>query len=591
MQHHSLKTKILSILMIFTLINTGLVSFVAWEYWEQYESAHSSSSNNTFFTSVTKTIHELQKERGKSSFFLSKNIQISDLNEQRSNTDQAFMQIKSDILNSTIEKKQKDKVTQIMETLQNVRGLVTDNKIITSESAQKYTDLVSELLKLQILTARASTARSVEKKLLSMCMLESAKENAGRLRAFLTGVIASNQPIDKDKIKTLTFYKSGIEANLFSDVLSVSDVGAKSLQSFTDLPAWKKSVDIYQHVIAKSDEGNFGIDNKEYFKNISDSIEDIYKIISSEELNISENVQALESSSKQKLFLLVSIGLFLTVMLIIVAIRLVNNISKALTNAVSSLSNTSEIVLSTSNLLKSSSQTISDQSSSTAAALEETVASVTEMNSQVDKNSEAAGIAVDPSSNSKKIAQAGEVEIKSLIHAITEISNASSEIGDIINVIDDIAFQTNLLALNAAVEAARAGELGKGFAVVADAVRALAQKSADATKDIQTLIVNTQEKVLKGSEIATKSEKALSEILSSTNKTADIIVEMATATKEQAFGLSQISQAMNQIDQSTQSSASTAEETAASAESLMEQSATLNNLVIELQKVVYGEVA
>lgn len=591
MQHSSLKTKILSILLTFTVINTGLVSFIAWEYWQQYDSAHISKINNIFYISATKFIHELQKERGKSSFFLAKNISLSELNDQKASTDQTFSQVKNDIINSSIDRKLKDKISELTENLQLLRSQVSDSKIIPAESAQKYTAIIAELLKLQIATARVSTASGVEKRLLSMCMLETAKENAGRLRAFLTGIIATNQPIDKEKIKILTFYKSGIEANLFSEILSVSDDGTKSLQKFTELPSWKKSVDIYQHVISKSDEGNFGVDNKEYFKNISESIENIYKIVISEESLISENVQLLEASSKQKLAVLLSIGLFLTVSLIFVATRLVNNINKSLSNAVSSLSNTSEIVLSTSNLLKSSSQTISDQSSSTAAALEETVASVTEMNSQVDKNSEAAGIAVDLSSNSKKIAQAGEVEIKSLIHAITEISNASSEIGDIINVIDDIAFQTNLLALNAAVEAARAGELGKGFAVVADAVRALAQKSADATKNIQALIVNTQEKVLNGSEIATKSEKALSEILTSTNKTADIIVEMATATKEQAYGLSQISKAMNQIDQSTQSSAATAEETASSAESLMEQSATLNNLVIELQKVVYGKAS
>lgn len=189
---------------------------------------------------------------------------------------------------------------------------------------------------------------------------------------------------------------------------------------------------------------------------------------------------------------------------------------------------------------------------------------------------------------SRSSAEKGESEINQLITAMTDISQSSKKIEDIINVIDDIAFQTNLLALNAAVEAARAGEQGKGFAVVADAVRNLAQRSAGAAKEIAVLIKESVSKIERGSKIADNSGTVLKEIVTSVKKVADLNNEIASASQEQANGLSQINKAMNQLDQATQGNAASAEEAASSSEQMAAQARILQDLVAELVGVVDG---
>ena len=238
--------------------------------------------------------------------------------------------------------------------------------------------------------------------------------------------------------------------------------------------------------------------------------------------------------------------------------------------------------------LATASSELSSGSAESASSLEEPVASLEELSSTIKLNSDNSSQASDLAGKSREEAQAGEQEIIQLIGAMSAISDSSRKIEEIINVIDDIAFQTNLLALNAAVEAARAGEQGKGFAVVAEAVRALAQRSAVAAKDISGLIKENVEKSHQGATIADKSGQVFKNILESVRKVADLSSEIAHASREQTNGIQQISQAMNQMDQATQSNAASAEEVAASSEEMSSQAHLLVELVGELDRVVQG---
>ncbi|GEM_PF-366554 len=238
--------------------------------------------------------------------------------------------------------------------------------------------------------------------------------------------------------------------------------------------------------------------------------------------------------------------------------------------------------------LSTAGQSLSNSSSLSAASLEQTVASLEEMSSMVKMNSSNAQQAAALSESSKAAAEEGQKEIVSLIDSMKDISSSSKKIAEIISVIDDIAFQTNLLALNAAVEAARAGEQGKGFAVVADAVRALAQRSAVAAKDINGLIQESVEKVDRGAALADKSGVVLQNIVTSVKKVSDLNTEISTASTEQTTGIAQISQAMNHLDQGTQSNAAASEEIAASTEEISAQAQQMENLVQDLQKVING---
>jgi methyl-accepting chemotaxis protein len=168
---------------------------------------------------------------------------------------------------------------------------------------------------------------------------------------------------------------------------------------------------------------------------------------------------------------------------------------------------------------------------------------------------------------------------KELVRGMSEISEASKKIGDIIITVNEVAFQTNLLALNAAVEAARAGEHGKGFAVVAEEVRALAQRSADASRQIRTLIEDTVGKISAGDTMVKKSEESLDQIIRHIQDLSSVMEEVAAASSEQASGVDELNRAVSQIDTTTQQNSSTVEELASTADSLSNEAKELSDTV------------
>lgn len=271
-----------------------------------------------------------------------------------------------------------------------------------------------------------------------------------------------------------------------------------------------------------------------------------------------------------------------------VGIIFARSLSKSISAVSSELADGASQVTDAADQISSSAQTLSQSTTEQASSLEETVATMEELTSMVRLNTENAKQAAKLASSTREVAIKGEAEIKTLIESIQSISADSKQIAEITSVIDDIAFQTNLLALNAAVEAARAGEQGKGFAVVAEAVRNLAQRSAESAKNIASLISGSVEKIATGSRQASQSGVVLGEIVTSVKKVADLNSEIATASQEQTNGITEIGKAMNQLDQVTQLNAAASEESAAAAEELTAQASSLKKNVAELNKVVTG---
>jgi methyl-accepting chemotaxis protein len=255
----------------------------------------------------------------------------------------------------------------------------------------------------------------------------------------------------------------------------------------------------------------------------------------------------------------------------------------------SNLDRSGDQVSSASRELAKTSENLSSAATESAASLEETAASIEELSSMVTRNAENAREANSLSQKSTQVAEHGEQEISNLIVSMTDISDSSKKIEEITKVIDDIAFQTNLLALNAAVEAARAGEHGKGFAVVAEAVRALAQQSATAAKDIAALIKETVTKTGNGASVASRSGQVLSEIVTQARRVTVLVSEISAAASEQATGIEQIRKAVMELESTTQNNSATSEESAAASEQLSAQAVALKELVNELLKTVTGQ--
>lgn len=287
----------------------------------------------------------------------------------------------------------------------------------------------------------------------------------------------------------------------------------------------------------------------------------------------------------------VGIALFGLLALGIAVLVIAKYISKSLSTLSHDLRQAGDSVSAAIEQLSIAGQSLSESSSSSAASLEETVAALEEMTSMVKMNSDNARQAAVLSASSAESAVRGEAEMQQLIASMNEIAKSSKQIEEIINVIDDIAFQTNLLALNAAVEAARAGEQGKGFAVVAEAVRALAQRSAVAAKDINGLIKDSVEKIDRGTAKADESGEILKAIVTSVKKVSDLNSEISTASEEQSTGIQQITKAMNQLDQSVQSNAASSEEIAGTSGEINSQARVMKHVVTDLNLVVYGDSA
>ncbi|GAA6142271.1 methyl-accepting chemotaxis protein [Hydrogenophaga sp. 5NK40-0174] len=261
---------------------------------------------------------------------------------------------------------------------------------------------------------------------------------------------------------------------------------------------------------------------------------------------------------------------------------LLNALSKmkhSLHDSITQVRSAAESINSSSSEIAAGNQDLSGRTEQAASNLQQTAASMEELTSTVSQSAEAARQANQLAASAAETAQRGGQVVSQVVATMNEINSSSQKISDIIGVIDGIAFQTNILALNAAVEAARAGEQGRGFAVVAGEVRSLAQRSAEAAKEIKGLIGASVEKVEDGSRLVGEAGSTMGEIVSSVQRVTDIIGEITAAAGEQSDGINQVNVAVSQLDQMTQQNAALVEQSTAAAESLKGQAHRLSDVI------------
>ena len=266
----------------------------------------------------------------------------------------------------------------------------------------------------------------------------------------------------------------------------------------------------------------------------------------------------------------------------------------SLVQTVRSVRQNAEGVASASSQIASGNADLSSRTEEQASALEETAASMEQLGSTVRQNADNARAANQMAVNASQVAAQGGAVVAEVVETMKGINNSSHQIADIISVIDSIAFQTNILALNAAVEAARAGEQGRGFAVVAGEVRTLAQRSAEAAKEIKGLITTSVQRVEQGTQLVDKAGTTMADIVSAIRRVTDLMAEISAASQEQSQGVAQVGEAVTQMDQTTQQNAALVEESAAAAGSLRKQAQDLVQAVAVFQlpaSAIYEQAA
>ncbi|CAB3744719.1 hypothetical protein LMG1866_06091 [Achromobacter ruhlandii] len=256
-------------------------------------------------------------------------------------------------------------------------------------------------------------------------------------------------------------------------------------------------------------------------------------------------------------------------------LRALHDMQDKLAGAVRTIRAGSETISSAAGQIAAGNTDLSSRTEEQAASLEETAASMEELASTVKQNADNARQANQLAASASEVAQRGGAVVSAVVSTMGEISASSRKISEIVSVIDGIAFQTNILALNAAVEAARAGEQGKGFAVVAGEVRSLAQRSAQAAREVKTLIEASVGKVAEGAGQAENAGTTMQEVVASVKRVTDIMGEIAAASQEQASGIEQVNRAVSQMDEVTQQNAALVEEAAAAAGSMQDQAHAL----------------
>ncbi|AWB66704.1 chemotaxis protein [Saccharobesus litoralis] len=257
----------------------------------------------------------------------------------------------------------------------------------------------------------------------------------------------------------------------------------------------------------------------------------------------------------------------------------VNSTVNRLAATVGQISNASSKVTSGIEEIAQGNINLSQRTEEQASSLEETASSMEEMTATVRQNADNANVATELATVAQQKAKQGGQVVERAVTSMNEINDSSKKIADIIGVIDEIAFQTNLLALNAAVEAARAGEQGRGFAVVAGEVRNLAQRSAEAAKEIKDLIRDSVTKVEDGSRLVNESGNTLNEIVSAVEKVSQMIADIAVASKEQSAGIEQVNKAVAGMDEMTQQNAALVEQASAAGSAMAEQARTMQDLI------------
>ncbi len=523
--------------------------------------------------------------------YLTGKFSEGELNAQRKETDDALEAFRMALEQSSLEPNQKRAFLPQTLDLPGLRSQIGISLTSPSQAIQAYTDRVDKLMACLGAIGNAPTTGGVGKGFVSLLILETAKENAGILRATISAVLGENVPITVAKLSHFSALYSNIYANMNSKALTLSEQGRATLADLPTRPHWQEVAKTVNTVMEKAWEGNFGLDLQNFWSQITRMIDDLGGIIQSENQKLEERASKISQSNFREILWNVASFSVTFSLLLIFSYVLTNNITSPIVRIADSLKDIAEgegdltkrlsvdrqdemgrlaqyfnifveklqniigDVMHNANLVASSAgelstvsvqtahnlHTMSEKTSTVAAAAQESSANT--MNVAAGMEQASANIASVASATEQMSATIGEIasnaekarwistqagdQAAQVASLMHQLGQAAQEIGKVTETITEISSQTNLLALNATIEAARAGAAGKGFAVVANEIKELARQTALATEDIKAKIAGVQSSA--GSAIAD-----IEKITGVVAEVGHIIASIAAAIEQQA---------------------------------------------------------
>ncbi|MFZ3230677.1 MAG: methyl-accepting chemotaxis protein [Pseudobdellovibrio sp.] len=593
--------------------------------------AVATSSHAGFFLAASDLIAEAQTERGKTSMFIAGKMEKSNLDQQRKKVDLALEQFRKEIPAISFNKSSLDVIQNIFLELESTRKSA-DEKSDSKAIASNYSNIIKNIVQLEVAISRMRSIEGIDVAFSSLIMLEIAKENAGKLRANITNILAANKAISDETSKMLESFYANIISNLDSPVVNLSASSAASINKFKESKDWLYVLTSYGAVSKHYNSGEYGIPADQFFEAITRSINDLGSVVRDEMRTIIKSSEAAKNETTTTFIQVLAAALLISAGLIVFSWKFIVSFSNQLIQVSNDLLEKADEVSEASLQLNESSQSLSASVAEQAAGLQQSVASIEEISAMINKNADNSKNTLDLSTSNLKTASDGKETVGVMQVSIVEINesnaaimkqieasnqemqtivNVINEIGTKTQVINDIVFQTKLLSFNASVEAARAGEQGKGFAVVAEEVGNLAQMSGNAAKEISLLlkgsiekvegIVNQtrekvdvlihqgQEKVTAANKTAGECAEILDSVCSRANDMNRMVGEIAAASEEQALGVQEINKAMGQLETTTHQNSSAAQQSSNVAEILSKQAVAMKSSAELLTLAIYGK--
>lgn len=578
-------------------------SMIIHEKKQAYSLAHNMKYNTLCFQAASDLITELQRERGKTLMFLSGTLAESELGQQRQNTDDRVKEYDLALKKSALKSDDKNKYLPQHFNLDDLRRQVNKTLKDPAEAIKTYSYIINNIMMLMNNIANMPTTSGVGKTLTSLLVIETAKENAGMLRATLSAVIASDSPLSQDRLIYVVDLKGNIDSGISSKALAIAPALLASLHDYPNRPHWREMNHVVSVVIEKSKEGGFNFVPKELWENITQVIDDLGLLIKNENDIQLAKINSIENSAENAMigygtgFVLV-IGLtfvfsfimsnsitrpirrtaamlkdisegdgdltkrlevhgydeisamsayfnkFIDKLQGIVAIIIdnANTVAAAATELSAISAQTSQSVEMLSNktsTVAAAAEEASANTTSVAVSMEQASCSLSSIASATEQMSATIGEIASSSEKVRSISLQAGKQATSISSLMQQLGQAAQEIGHVTEVITEISSQTNLLALNATIEAARAGAAGKGFAVVANEIKELANQTASATEDIKSKIGGVQASAGSAISDIEKINGVITEVGQLVTSIANAIDEQATVTKDVAGNIAQ----------------------------------------------------